>query len=254
MRTSFSRVALQPPEEGVVVRLPGSDARIKRRRERREFARQAARRSARHRRRMARAPQWRFCSAPSDFTARKLGLIRRAALDRGTQRLGGDGQRASPGRPHWTGRALRHVGGKRFDGAFERRNAVRKRIEVAALDAGLGGALRVPRRRPPRPWPAPARSARSPRRRRRGESARRASRRATFVCASAAAMRFGQRRIRAAALATPAGSYRAGRRSRRCPRSLRLQPWALAQQAPWLRSVALPACEPERNPQSKCRR
>ena len=65
------------------------------------------------------------------FDGRKLGLIRRAAFDRCAQRLGRDRQ---PRRAIVGGRGLVfQVVGKRLYRAFERGDAGRQRIEIAAL-------------------------------------------------------------------------------------------------------------------------
>ena len=70
---------------------------------------------------------------------RKLGLIRRAALDRGAQRLGGDGQarRLVVGA---LGR-MRGIFGERFHRAFQRRDPVRQRVEIALLPVRLARDL-----------------------------------------------------------------------------------------------------------------
>ena len=73
------------------------------------------------------------------FRGRELGLIRRAAFDRGAQRLGGDRQ---PRRAIVGSRGLVfYVVGKRLHRAFERRDAGRQRIEIAARHVRLRGAL-----------------------------------------------------------------------------------------------------------------
>ena len=131
------RVGFQPPEEGAFVRRrPG---RLQQgRRERGEFARRALQRSVCRRRQTARAARSRSrrrrAISPRQARPDRERRVRprRAAPRRRRSRAPRDRRRAE---------SLRNVGGERFDGVFERRDAVRKRIEVAALDTGLSGVF-----------------------------------------------------------------------------------------------------------------